>query len=532
MTALAVRRRALVKPYRPYDNTGIRPLVSDSFTRADSSSSAGSTDSYDGASLGSIAWTTAGGATFGINGDALYAPAGSSDGYLIAPGVGQTVEVRAIIQTLPGGSSGTSIGLIAGYVDSNNFILGLFRGDGAVFIYNRVGGTFNELTVRFHNGFIAGDEIGMRLEPCPDSEAPGFMVTLLRNGALLYDSTGAESISQAIIPTSTFNPGTGVGFREDSSDTTWRITNFRAYPIAGRPSMARTYPAVLAPISGEGGEVLGVDVKFLAGKWVMNYSTDEGATRLAYQAGSATVPPLGTWTREAGNPILTPISGEGGYAFNGSIVEFAGTFYLYYSTNNGPDGTGNTPATSLATATDLAGPWTRQGIVTLTGHESYSGDQFAEVIDSGAAIRLWFTDGSSMFCCTSTDGTTFTTPVNIFPLAIWAPWSSAGAPFAFTDPAGAVHLWWCGNASKDNECRSTHEAVSYDFDGTTATTWPDIRPYRLPVGPSGQFDDLQTIDNSPVLIGDTVYLFYSGCSLPGGVLGLDGSIGLAIGPNY
>jgi predicted GH43/DUF377 family glycosyl hydrolase len=257
-------------------------------------------------------------------------------------------------------------------------------------------------------------------------------------------------------------------------------------------------------------------------RWVMNYSGFDGAqwhTGLAYSTD------LLTWTKEAANPVLSPVS-EGYIAGNGTIAYKAGTYYLYYQVAS--------PNTRimLATSSDLL-TWTRIGVAVDKG----STGQFDATAVADPMVRLLANGSFEMYYCgvgalpgleargigraTSSDGVTWTKQGRVFPVPSLADATAVhGEPFVLGE--GASHMITFDGAT-GSEARRIFQA--YTLDG--GATWV-YRKNALVAG-SG-WESAQVFDSCLVLDNGTLYLFYAGATLPGAAENLNAQIGVATAP--
>lgn len=476
-------------------------LVSDSFVRADSASSAGSTDNAQGGLVS--AWTASGGATFGIAGNRLYSPVAANGIALV--GVPQSyMDVRAVIATLP---ATAFVGIMAAAADAGNNVQAQVATNGSVVLYSFISGSATALVTLPAGSVNAGDEVGVRVEQTVALSSPldGVVASLLVNGVV-------KGICEPLVA---IGPNAGIS----TNNTLWRISSFRVLPPPRRNGFARV-GSVLVP-SGLETECLAPDVKFINGQWVMLYSPSSNthagtpfnnvAQSLAYSSD------LVNWTKEPANPILAPISEDNGFASDGTMCLFGGIYYLYYNSY-----TGSAFHLRLATASAVNGPYTRQGIV--SGMDVMSSPT-VRVIAGGTQLEMYGGTGG-FWRSTSSDGITWSTPVNIFNAPFpGVPTLDLDTIYVVNDSAGTYHAFYsCGITSG---ARRIFEAVSSSPTGP----WTH-RPWRLGPGPSGQFDDYQVFDCSPVILGDTTYLFYAGSRINGIDVGLSADIGLAIAPNW
>lgn len=266
-------------------------------------------------------------------------------------------------------------------------------------------------------------------------------------------------------------------------------------------------------------------------RWVMSYSGFDGAywhTGLAY---ASTLD--GTWTKEPANPILSPISGEGYIAANGSIVYKNGTYYLFYNA----DASGPPPAYTfrvcLATATSLAGPWTRQGTVMALGSAG-TFDSFA-LAEPNARLNL-AGDGFEM----SYNAVPASAPVNGRRYAR----ASSSDGLSWSRSAQWLEPGWANAAGFGSishiDISATTRIMTFDAAVTAdtrrvcrcvtsdaGTSWA----YRwgiIPLGAGGQWDSAQTFDACPIFdpSGPTLWIAYAGAPNVGAAEGMGAQIGI------
>lgn len=507
------------------DASPAQNLTSDNFNRANSAVTAGSTNDYAGGN--SQAWVPTVGSTWGISGGKLYCPLGAADDYLTVPATAYA-DVRATIVSLPLNSTA---GLVAGFADSNNFVVAQIAATGALAVYKRVAGTFTQLGSLLPQGTFQGGELRLRLRPGAGSNT---LVDVIANGILL------ETLNNAL----GFALGASVGFRQDKagagSGFLWRDFQVAKahYSVPLPPSLAR-YGIVLAP-AGLEEEILNPTAFWdvASAKWWMNYSSDDGTghtdgSQLSSSMASATSL-YGPWTRSPNNPVLVPGAGEGGYSTDGSITKLGSTYFFYYQ-----DFSANT---RYATASAVDGPYTKQGPI---ANLAQLADCFTRMV--GSTMEFWaegppgafgagFGTTQGIYYSTSTDGVTWSAPT----LAFLCPWQSgAGAPNVYNDANGGLHCFFCAavNGSGGILGRVTHEAVSPS--GSPSGPWTQ-RPVRLNFGAAGAFDSGGVFDAQPILaspdgtspVGNQLFVLYSGSQLSGGIAGLAASAGLAIGPDW
>lgn len=188
----------------------VRVVVSDSFNRANSASSMGSTDSAYGGT--STAWIPLGGSTWGVLGTQAYNPAGNSQAITVV----ETGHADCTIECLLAGVGNT--GLCWRVSDNNNNYV--FTAVGAGTVYKRVAGSYTSLGNFVGGAPVAGDVIKIVVS--------GNTHTIYRNGV------------QAIQFTDAFNAtATRHGLRSDT-DASSRFDDFKV-------SVPSTQPTTVPP---------------------------------------------------------------------------------------------------------------------------------------------------------------------------------------------------------------------------------------------------------------------------------------------
>lgn len=254
-------------------------------------------------------------------------------------------------------------------------------------------------------------------------------------------------------------------------------------------------------------------------RWCMNYSGYDGAQ---WHTGLAYSNDLLSWTKEAANPILSPIAGDGYIAGNGAIVLKGSTYYLYYN-----DQSGNI---KLATSPDLA-TWTRQGVVIAAGAGgTYDSngcfDPTARLMGDGTTVEIFYAGQNAgglrgIGRATSTDGTTFTKQGKLFDCPAWSspiaypgephPIEATGASYSILIDTGEyAGMRYCTRAYT-TDSGATWNFERKIFDTPTPSVW----------------DSAQVFDPCPIVSGGTLYLFYAGSTRFGNAQNLTAQIGLA-----
>lgn len=188
--------------------------------------------------------------------------------------------------------------------------------------------------------------------------------------------------------------------------------------------------------------------------WYMS-STSGGLQTISHATATHATPQNGPWTKDASNPVLTV--GTSGALDDGQLSEpfvindqTSGTWYLFYSAQHTADSHWRT---FYATATSAAGPWTKQGLVLDVGGAGaidehwarrvsivrYGGQwsMFYEAHDASSVDHMglatasslagpWTKTGSSLWDATANGNTTLATPLNTAPGRSWAVASSTG----------------------------------------------------------------------------------------------------------
>jgi hypothetical protein len=181
-------------------------IVSDDFIRANSTTSAGTTDNYNGTGTGK-AWTAWGTGGLGISSNQLYAPTGTGQGYVDA---GATdVRMETTITTVGNGHN------FYIRVDSNGRY---YR-----YAYNTSGWYFQEQNSTFTtNDSFTG--VTLKANDVVAVEVQGTTVKLYVNNVLIRTNTMADLLT---------NTGFGLGF---NGTPLGYMDNFNLYPMASAPS--------------------------------------------------------------------------------------------------------------------------------------------------------------------------------------------------------------------------------------------------------------------------------------------------------
>lgn len=288
-----------------------------------------------------------------------------------------------------------------------------------------------------------------------------------------------------------------------------------------------------APSSWDENQIAGEQVFYdpdLA-TWVMAYVGIDAGGTIAF--GLAYSSDLLTWTKEAANPVFEPNVTEGNIATANIVRVSTGSYRMYYQSYGGSDGGSRLYA---ATATDIAGPWTRYNSntpVLLPGAGAawdsdvvfdqevhvYGGTTYLYYGGQKVAAGPTVTRGIGL--ATAADGFTFAKAAGN-PLLVPSGGEShinLGAMSVQGD-ATTFDMWYDSSTTPDHryinhattsDGGATWDTVDYDWFGPSSVGWD-----------SGQvFDAAAVVDNG------ILYLFYAGSVVTGGGVGLDAEIGLA-----
>lgn len=220
--------------------------------------------------------------------------------------------------------------------------------------------------------------------------------------------------------------------------------------------------------------------------------------------------------------IIQP-GGAGGsvYATDGGVLDIGGTFYAYYMDSP------QNYLTRYSTAPALLGPYTKQGIVINRKYADpmprVAGDGLIEMWGNQATAGVQYPFG--VYVATSVDGITFTDPPD---LAFLMPFpGGTGGQCVFEDAGGVYHCMYCAADADDfNAPRFQVEAIG----ATRLGPWVTPQTHTLDPGPAGSFDAVQVFDGNVLLVGDDVWMYYSGSPIAGDTAGLNAQCGLVILP--
>lgn len=257
----------------------------------------------------------------------------------------------------------------------------------------------------------------------------------------------------------------------------------------------------------------------IAGGFLMTYSGYDGAS---WHTGLATASdPAGPFTKWPGNPILSPSTGEGAMATNGSTVIKGSTYYHFYNDA--------TPEIRLATSPDRV-TWTRHASNPVLRRGAAGelddqdlGDPMVRLKSDGT-FECWYKAASSVTGikiakATSPDGVTWTKQGIMFAAPSFA-LLNLGEPAMFEHRG----IWYVfHDAATVANTRFIVGAWSPD----QGTTWYRQR-LVLPAG-SG-WESVQVFDNHPFVYNGTLYLYYGGATATGAFAGFNGQIGVATAP--
>lgn len=165
--------------------------LSDTFNRADSASSLGSTDGF--ASADPAAWTAASG-TWGINGNQAYCPSNTSFGTAwVSSGLSDNITTVTI-----GNYGDNNHGFMPRYVDNNNYLLILLASYG-VYISSYTSGSLTHHVVA--GSATTGDTFAAR--------CVGSTIEVFKNGSSTAFLTSTVTEHQTATKQGLFNNGTG-----------------------------------------------------------------------------------------------------------------------------------------------------------------------------------------------------------------------------------------------------------------------------------------------------------------------------------
>jgi hypothetical protein len=176
-------------------------IVSDTFSRADSTTALGTADTGQ-------TWV-AGVGTYGISGNKAYpVSAGDGDRAVIETGVvGQKVTATVTVGATTG--TGPSVSLIARATDaSNGYLFNLSNNTAQARIFKMVAGAYTVLGGAVTANVVDGDAESLSVK--------GATITVLKNGVVILTTTD-----------STFTTGTKAGFRVGASSGTVRYDDFK-----------------------------------------------------------------------------------------------------------------------------------------------------------------------------------------------------------------------------------------------------------------------------------------------------------------
>lgn len=453
-----------------------------------------------------------------------------TDADLAVCAIGGTADFTIQCTTTPFSSSTTVVGhagVIFRYVSTTNFWYTFAdSGNGRIMVYKVVAGTHTEM-LRYAYSLASGTPVTLRV----DCKGPN--ITLWIDG-----------VERVTIVDWQHSTATGFGMRVGKSGApagkpVWEDFSVTAY--AGtylRWPVFTKYASNPVVALGTGGAWDDKDVNnpnvvydSANSRWALNYSGYDGDGSNVQDAGMAYATNLsGPWTKSASNPVMTSEAEDGIYTFKGGLVKKGSTWYHFYGSDNGT-------TIRLATATDLDGAWTRQGVVLEGTAAEWDAngvfDACVRLREDGTTFELWYggsTDGTQatrqIGYATSSDGVTFTKSGDnpLFGYPAWTSTEGLGAPSVYVPPGkeGSEYLvtFDAGRATTTTR-RQLHQAISLDGGGS----WR-FRTLVLDSSAAG-WDNSQVFDSFILVDSGTMYLYYAGANTSGLALNLNIQVGVA-----
>ena len=157
-------------------------------------------------------------------------------------------------------------------------------------------------------------------------------------------------------------------------------------------------------------------------------------------------------------PIQTPFGVEGDLAGNGSVVAFLGQYWHFYH-----DGQA-VPVVRYSTGNDLGAPFTPSpGNILFTGNF----DPWVRVSPDGTTLTMYMGAASGgtrqWYSTTSTDGTTWSTPVQIYPYPLQqAGYTGSPGEFSVTNFTGGAQWGFSDGAPNGTSARDVVGWVTPD----------------------------------------------------------------------
>lgn len=260
----------------------------------------------------------------------------------------------------------------------------------------------------------------------------------------------------------------------------------------------------------------GIGLDTLTGTYHMYY-LGETADTATFKMGHATSTDLFTWTKDAGNPILSPADAWEGAGYNGGVpltdlqgnlITYSGKYWIAYACVGTPQKNG------LASADSPNGPWTKHGSNPIFSgrNDGTSWDSYGVVIFSlvkeGSTFYIFYEATSSSSSeysigyATSTDLLTWTRSASAI-LTSGGGWEASSVLDPIIRKYGSTYyLFYTGGPKTTSTSQANGYATATSITGTYTKFGSN------PITPQGvSFPQVIQRGNTYFIIGDNHNLF-------------------------